>query len=224
MAICDWPAEQRPREKLLNSGAQSLSDAELLAIFLRVGCAGLDAVSLAQHLLAQFGSLRAVLAADHQQFCAEKGLGSAKFAQLHASIEMSRRYLLAEISEKSVLDSAEAAKNYLSMELSHQQREVFAILLLDNQHRVVQFAPLFFGTIDAASVYPRVVVQRVLEKNAAAVIFAHNHPSGVAEPSLADKQITTKLIKALALIDVRVLDHVVVGCGETVSFAERGWI
>ena len=224
MAICDWPAEQRPREKLLSQGANSLSDAELLAIFLRVGCAGLDAVSLAQHLLSQFGSLRAVLAADQQRFCAERGLGSAKYAQLHASIEMSRRYLLADISEKSVLDSAESAKNYLSMELSHQQREVLAILLLDNQHRVLQFAPLVCGTIDAAGVSPRVVVQRVLEKDAAAVIFAHNHPSGVAEPSLADKQITTKLIKALALIDVRVLDHVVVGCGETVSFAERGWI
>ncbi|WP_432455389.1 MULTISPECIES: RadC family protein [unclassified Agarivorans] len=224
MAISDWPAEQRPREKLLAQGAASLSDAELLAIFLRIGCAGMDAVSLAQHLLQQFGSLRAILSADQATFCAERGMGSAKYAQLRATIEMSRRYLLAEISEKSVLDSAESAKNYLSMELSHQQREVFAILLLDNQHRVLQFAPLFFGTIDAASVYPRVVVQRVLEKNAAAVIFAHNHPSGVAEPSLADRQITTKLIKALALIDVRVLDHVVVGCGETMSFAERGWI
>ncbi|MGY5451321.1 RadC family protein [Agarivorans sp. MS3-6] len=224
MSISDWPADQRPREKLLSKGAHSLSDAELLAIFLRIGCAGMDAVSLAQHLLQHFGSLRAVLSADQQTFCAERGMGCAKFAQLQASIEMSRRYLLADISEKSVVDSAESAKNYLSMELSHQQREVFAILLLDNQHRVLQFAPLFFGTIDAASVYPRVVVQRVLEKNAAAVIFAHNHPSGVAEPSQADKQITTKLIKALALIDVRVLDHIVIGYGETMSFAERGWI
>ncbi|WP_026971206.1 RadC family protein [Aliagarivorans marinus] len=224
MAIKHWPKQQRPREKLLSQGAKALSDAELLAIFLRTGIPGLDAVGLAQHLLERFGSLRGVLSAPLERFCQELGLGEAKFVQLQACIEMSRRYLEQEMQDLSVLDSADAARNYLSMELSGQQREVFAILLLDNQHRVVQFAPLFYGTIDAASVYPRVVVQRVLEVNAAAVILAHNHPSGVAEPSQADRHLTDRLINALALIDVRVLDHIVVGHGETVSFAERGWI
>lgn len=224
MAINDWPEAERPREKLLARGAAALSDAELLAIFLRTGCAGMDAVTLARHLLEQFGSLRSLLGSSQHDFCQHKGMGSAKFAQLQASLEMSRRYLAEQLKEQSVLDSAQAARDYVAQELSPFGREVFALLLLDSQHRVLQFAPIFYGTIDAASVYPRVVVQRVLEANAAAVILAHNHPSGVAEPSRADRQITDKLVGALALVDVRVLDHIVVGCGMTVSFAERGWI
>jgi DNA repair protein RadC len=224
MTINHWPEQERPREKLIERGAAALSDAELLAIFLRTGFAGTDAVALARHLLVEFGSLRALLGASQQAFCSHKGMGLAKYAQLQASLEMSRRYLAEQLKQESVLDSAQAAQDYIAQQLGGYSREVFALLLLDNQHRVLQFAPIFYGTIDAASVYPRVVVQRVLEINAAAVILAHNHPSGVAEPSRADRQITEKLINALSLVDVRVLDHIVVGSGATVSFAQRGWI
>lgn len=224
MAIADWPEGERPREKLLAKGAKALSDAELLAIFLRTGSRGVDAVTLARQLLARFGTLRALFSASQKRFCAEYGVGSAKFVQLQAALEMSRRYLKESLQDQQVIQSTEMARKYLEAELGQYSREVFALLLLDNQHRVVQFAPIFYGTIDAASVYPRVVVQRVLENNAAAVILAHNHPSGVAEPSQADRLITDKLIQALSLIDVRVLDHIVTGCGQTVSFAQRGWI
>lgn len=224
MSIRDWPAGERPREKLLAKGPGALSDAELLAIFLRTGVAGCDAVTLARQLLGQFGSLRALLAADEQQFCQAHGLGLAKFVQLQAVLEMSRRHLAEALQRDDVLTSPQATRRYLQAQLRDRQQEVFALLLLDNQHRVVKFLELFTGTLDAASVYPREVVRSALKHHAAAVILCHNHPSGVAEPSRADRALTARLSAALGLIDVRVLDHLVVGDGETVSFAERGWL
>lgn len=222
MTIKDWPRDERPREKMLERGAAALSDAELLAIFLRTGMPGKSAVDLARDLLASFGSLAGLLAADQRRFCEEKGLGTAKFAQLQAVLELSRRYLLARISDQDVLTSPEATRDYLKMRLYGSPQEIFACLFLDNRHRVIRYDELFHGTIDGASVHPREVVRRVIETNAAAVIFAHNHPSGVAEPSQADLRITQKLKDALALIEVRVLDHIIIGDGAGTSFAERG--
>jgi DNA repair protein RadC len=222
MAISDWPEAERPREKLLSRGAEALSDAELLAIFLRTGAPGLSAVDLARQLLGHFGSLRALLSASQQQFCAAKGLGPASFVQLQAVLEMSRRHLSEELDRSEVLSNPDLTRRYLSACLRDESREVFACLFLDSQHRVICYQPLFFGTIDAASVYPREVVKACLSFHAAAVIFAHNHPSGVAEPSQADRRITDRLRDALALVDIRVLDHFVVGDGEVLSFAERG--
>lgn len=224
MSIRDWPAGERPREKLLAKGPGALSDAELLAIFLRTGVAGCDAVSLARQLLVQFGSLRALLTADEQQFCQARGLGQAKFVQLQAVLEMSRRHLAEALQRDHVLSSPQATRRYLQAQLRDRPQEVFALLLLDNQHRVVKFLELFSGTLDSASVYPREVVRCALKHHAAAVILCHNHPSGVAEPSRADRALTERLSAALGLIDVRVLDHLVIGDGETVSFAERGWL
>ncbi|TCK06183.1 RadC family protein [Marinobacterium mangrovicola] len=224
MAITDWPADERPREKLLARGAEALSDAELLAIFLRTGVKGKSAVDLARELLTTFGGLRPLIESSREQFCAALGLGDAKYVQLQAVMEMSRRHLEAQLQRGSALESPQAVRRYLSAQLRHENREVFACLLLDNRHRVIRFEPLFFGTINAASVYPREVVSLALRHQAAALILAHNHPSGVAEPSQADRQITDRLIDALALVDVRVLDHLVIGDGESVSFAERGWL
>lgn len=222
MSIRHWPALERPREKLLARGAGALSDAELLAIFLRTGCAGKSAVDLARELLNGFGGLRQILEADQQGFCRAHGLGEAKFAQLQAVLEMSRRHLSATLSQGGVLSSPQSVKAYLQSELRHQPREVFSLLLLDAQHRLLAYKELFRGTIDGASVYPREVVKTALAYNASAVILAHNHPSGIAEPSQADRRITERLKKALGLMDIRVLDHLVVGDGEVVSFAERG--
>lgn len=222
MPISDWPKEERPREKLLLRGAAALSDAELLAIFLRTGLPGKTAVDLARDLLARFGNLRALLEADLTLFCEGQGLGVAKFVQLQASLEMSRRQSLETLRRGSVLESPQHTRQYLSLRLRDYAFEVFACLFLDNRHRVIEFEELFRGTIHGASVHPREVVKKALGHNAAAVIFAHNHPSGVAEPSQADQQITRRLVDALALVDVRVLDHLVVGDGEIVSFAERG--
>ena len=224
MAITDWPAAERPREKLLDKGPAALSDAELLAIFLRTGLRGKSAVDLARELIQHFGGLKQLFSADRSKFCEVPGLGEAKYAQIQAAIEMSRRYLEARMRRDAVLDSPDATRDYLKARLGHQRREIFACLLLDNRHRVIHYAELFQGTIDGASVHPREVVRAALEHNAAAVIFAHNHPSGVAEPSDADRRITTRLKDALALVDIRVLDHLVVGDGETVSLAERGWV
>ena len=222
MTITDWPVAERPREKLLARGPQALSDAELVAIFLRTGTPGTTAVELARELLSGFGGLRAMLSADISCFCQGRGLGEAKYAQLQAAVEMSRRQLLETLVRGDTLTSPQATRRYLQAQLMDEGREVFACLFLDSQHRVIIFEPLFFGTIDAASVYPREVVKCCLRHNAAAVIFAHNHPSGVSEPSQADKRITERLCDALALVDVRVLDHFVVGDGEVTSFAERG--
>jgi DNA repair protein RadC len=224
MAITDWPREERPREKLLQRGAAALSDAELLAIFLRTGVSGKTAVDLARDLLTRFGSLRALLNADLKQFCEGEGLGEAKFTQLQATVEMTRRHFSETLQRGSVLENPEQTRNFLSARLRDYAFEVFSCLYLDNRHRVIQFEELFRGTINGASVHPREVVKKALGHNAAAVIFAHNHPSGVAEPSVADQQITRQLVDALALVDVRVLDHVVVGDNTMVSFAERGLI
>jgi DNA repair protein RadC len=222
MGIKDWPADERPREKLLDHGANTLSDAELLAIFLRTGLPGKSAVDLAQELLEDFGSLRALMQADCATFTQVKGLGNAKYAQLQAVLEMARRHTFEELDRGDVLTSPEATRAYLSNQLRHYPHEVFACLFLDNQHHILKYEELFTGTIDGASVYPREVVKKALQHNAAAVIFAHNHPSGISEPSQADKLITDKLKQALNLMDIRVLDHFIIGDSQPYSFAEHG--
>ncbi|GAB2904110.1 DNA repair protein RadC [Microbulbifer echini] len=222
MKIKDWPAAERPREKLLAKGAGALSDAELLAIFLRVGLPGVSAVDLARGLLSEFGGLRALLEVDREQFCRARGLGDAKFVQLQAALEMARRHLAEVVQQGSALCSPAAVRDYLAMQLRHRRREVFCCLYLDTQHRVITFEELFEGTLNAASVYPREVVQAALYRGAAAVILAHNHPSGVSEPSQADIWITERLVQALELVDVKVLDHLIVGEGRALSFAEQG--
>ena len=224
MSIRDWPAAERPREKLLEHGASSLSDAELLAIFLRTGVSGKSAVDLARHLLAEFGSLRALLEADLAGFCRQLGLGPAKFSQLQAVLEMSRRHLAERLRRDSALESPQAVRDYLKSSLRHELHEVFGCLFMDSKHRMLSFEVLFRGSIDSASVYPRQVVKRALAHNAAAVIFCHNHPSGVTEPSQADRTLTKRLSDALDLIEVRVLDHFIVGDGEPLSMVEHGWM
>jgi len=222
MSITEWPEEERPREKLLTRGDQALTDAELLAIFLRTGVQGRSAVDLARELLAKLGGLRGLFSADEKGFCKVKGLGRAKYAQLQAVLALSRRYLEEEIKGRDLLTNPEATRNYLKARLHHQVREVFSCVFLDNRHRVIRCEELFMGTIDGASVHPREVVRRALELQAAAVIFAHNHPSGVTEPSKADLRITQRLKDALALVDVRVLDHLIIGEGDPASLAEQG--
>ena len=224
MSIRDWPAAERPREKLLQHGSGSLSDAELLAIFLRTGVSGKSAVDLARHLLTEFGSLRALLEADLRAFCRQLGLGPAKFSQLQAVLEMSRRHLAERLRRDSALENPQAVRDYLKSLLRHEPHEVFGCLFLDSKHRMLAFEVLFRGSIDSASVYPRQVVKRALAHNAAAVIFCHNHPSGITEPSQADRTLTKRLIEALDLIEVRVLDHFIVGDGQPLSMVEHGWM
>ena len=222
MAIKDWPEEERPREKLLKRGEQSLSDAELLAIFLRTGVPGKTAVDLARDLLIRFKGLGNLLRAERHAFCDGRGLGVAKYVQLKAVMEIARRHFQSQIEGGDVLTSPRATREFLGSRLQDYPYEVFACIFLDNRHRIIHFEELFKGTIDGASVHPREVVRQALAHNAAALILAHNHPSGVAEPSQADRQITRRLIDALALVDIRVLDHLVVGRGEMISFAEHG--
>jgi DNA repair protein RadC len=224
MSIKDWPAAERPREKLLAMGSASLSDAELLAIFLRTGVAGKSAVDLARHLLNQFTGLRGLLSADRQQFSQALGLGPAKYAQLQAVLEMGRRHLAEVIVRESALEGPGAVRNYLKAMLRHEPHEVFACLFLDSKHHVLGFEKLFTGSIDSASVYPRQVIKRALAHNAAALILCHNHPSGVTRPSQADRQLTHCLKQALALVEVQVLDHIIVGEGEPLSMVEYGWL
>jgi len=224
MRITEWPDAERPREKLLGRGASALSDAELLAIFLRTGLPGKTAVDLARDILRQFEGLRGLLAATQTEFCALPGLGDAKYAQLQAVLELARRHLAETLQRGDALTDPAATRHYLTTRLRDYDFEVFGCLFLDNRHRIICFEELFRGTINGASVHPREVVRRALAHNAAAVILAHNHPSGVAEPSEADRQLTRRLGEALGLVDVRVLDHVVIGDGESVAFAERGWI
>ena len=224
MSIKDWPAAERPREKLLALGSSSLSDAELLAIFLRTGVSGKSAVDLARHLLAEFGSLRALLEADLGSFSRQLGLGPAKFSQLQAVLEMGRRHLAERLRRDSALESPQAVRDYLKALLRHEPHEVFGCLFMDSKHRMLAFEVLFRGSTDSASVYPRQVVKRALVHNAAAVIFCHNHPSGITDPSEADRTLTQRLTEALDLIEVRVLDHFIVGDGEPLSMVEHGWM
>ena len=222
MKINQWPHEERPREKLIQRGPQSLSDAELLAILIHTGIKGQNAVQLARAALNQYGSIRALLNASSQQLQQTKGLGLAKYATLLACNELSKRAFAETIRRQNSFTSAEATANYLIAELRDKPHEVFAMLLLDSQHQLIAFRPMFTGTINSAAVYPRELVKQVLHDNAAAVILAHNHPSGVAEPSQADIQITKRMQQAMSLIDVNVLDHFVIVDGIAVSFAQRG--
>ncbi|MCO6413676.1 MAG: DNA repair protein RadC [Thiogranum sp.] len=224
MSIRHWPETERPREKLLSLGPQSLSDAELLAIFLRTGIAGQNAVELARALIGEYGGLRALLRADKRRFCATRGLGHAKYAQLQAVLELGRRHLREGLARGDMLKNPSDTETYLTSRLRDYPYEVFACLFLDTRHRVITYEELFQGTIDSATVHPREVVRRALQHNAAAVILAHNHPSGLAEPSEADRRITGRLKDALGLVDIRVLDHFVIGDRGSVSFSQRGWL
>lgn len=222
MAITDWPANERPREKLIEHGAEALSDAELLAIFLRVGVTGKSAVDLARDLLNKFGSLTGIYEASEQEISQVHGIGSSKYVQFQAVFEMSRRALTEEMQTRDILSSPQQVRDYLVLKLGNYAKEVFLVLYLDAQNRLITTEELFSGTLTQTGVYPREVVKRVLHHNAASVVFAHNHPSGIAKQSQADEKITQELKKALALIDVRVLDHFIVAGNETLSFVERG--
>lgn len=221
MQLNQWPREMRPREKLIAHGAGKLSDAELLAIFLRTGLPGCNVVDLAQQLINSFGSLHALVEAPQNEFCQGKGLGTAKYVQLQAVMEMARRVMAAELQRGSLMDGTEPAKRFVAAQLALQPNEVFAVLLLDSQHRLIEFKALFHGTINQANVYPRVIVQNALAANAAALILCHNHPSGIAEPSNADIQITQRIQDAMNLVDIAVLDHLIVAQGQVTSLAER---
>lgn len=222
MTMKNWPHDERPRERLLRQGVGSLSDTELLAIIIQTGTAGCSAVDLSRNVLRHFGGLRALLNADKGTFCNIRGLGEARYSVLQAAVEISRRQVFETLSTADVLSSPDHVRRYLSLQMAGLSHEVFAALFLDNRHRVIEYKVLFTGTIDSAAVYPREVLKHCLSFNAAAVIFAHNHPSGVAEPSDTDVRLTRKLTDALSLIDVRVLDHLVIGQGVQSSLAERG--
>ena len=224
MNIREWPAEERPREKLLQRGAGSLTDAELLAVFLGSGVRGCNVVELARRLLVKFGGLRQLLEAERDAFVGELGLGPVRYGQLQALLEIGRRHLATTIERESAMDSPAAVRRYLKSMLRHEVSEVFGCLFLDSKHRPLAFEILFRGTIDRASVYPREVVRRALQHNAAALILCHNHPSGNCEPSQDDVHLTLSLKRGLGLIDVRVLDHIIVGDGEPMSMVEHGWI
>lgn len=219
MSIRQWPDSERPREKLLARGGCALSDAELLAVFIGSGRRGLSAVDLGRSLLAETGGLKALLDAPR-----ERSVGVVAWCRLQAALELGRRYLDAEVKTTATLADPAASGRYLKSRLCAYPYEVFACLFLDNRHRVIAFEELFRGSIHGASVHPREVVRRCLAHNAAAVILAHNHPSGIAEPSQDDRTITLRLREALGLIEVRVLDHIVIGDGLPISLAQRGWI
>lgn len=222
MTIRDWPEQERPREKLLAHGAGRLTDAELLAVLFGSGCRGHSAVDLGGALIRQFGSLRGLLTADRGRCNTTPGLGARRYGLLQAALELSRRHYQQEAAVQPLLDSPSATRVFLVAKLRDLPYEVFCALFLDNRHRLIACDELFRGTIDGASVHPREVVRQALARNAAAVILAHNHPSGVAEPSQADELITLRLKDALGLVDIRVLDHLIVGDSRCVSLAERG--
>ncbi|MEJ8856199.1 DNA repair protein RadC [Variovorax robiniae] len=225
MSFKDLPAEMRPREKLIARGAGALGDAELLALLLRTGIAGKNVLQLSQELLDRFDGIAGLLNASLDDLKGIKGLGgSAKRAELSAVLELARRGLAEQLKARAVFDSPEAVKHYLQLHLGARAHEVFAVIFLDAQHRLIAMEELFRGTLTQTSVYPREVVTRALHRQAAAVVLAHNHPSGCAEPSRADELLTQTLKAALALIDVRVLDHVIVGKGVSLSMAERGLV
>lgn len=224
MSIKNWPKDERPREKLMRNGAKSLTDSELLAIFLRTGIKGRSVMQIARDLLRRFDGIRGLLDAEAGVIIKARGVGCAKYAQLTAAMELTERYLQHSFVKGDAITDPLQTRKFLKSKLRGYEREVFACLYLDNQHRLINYEELFYGTIDGASVHPREVVKRVLSQNAAAVIFAHNHPSGLAEPSQADRRITERLKSALMLVDVRVLDHLIVGETEVLSFAEKGLI
>jgi len=222
MLIKDLPAALRPREKLLAHGPQALADAELVALLLRTGIKGSPVLQLAQQLLDAFGGFAGLLSSHPGDLKRIKGLGPAKRAEVGALLEIARRSLRQELAATPVFDSPQSVKDYLALHLARLPYEVFAVLFLDGQHRLLALEEMFRGTLTQTSVYPREVVRRAMAHNAGAVILAHNHPSGVAEPSRADELLTQALKSALQLVDVRVLDHLVVGQGAVASFAERG--
>jgi DNA repair protein RadC len=222
MRISDWPECERPRERLLKLGAGALSESELLAIFLRTGIAGKSAVELGRELIGRFGGLRRLFEATLEEVAAIHGLGPAKYAQLQAVIEMARRSLSEQMGERDAMTSPRAVREYLTLSLGGRDHEVFVAMFLDAQNRLLGSEELFRGTLTQTSVYPREVVKTALRYNAAAVILAHNHPSGLAEPSRADELLTQTLKQALALVDIKTLDHFIVAGSRTVSFAERG--
>lgn len=224
MAITDWPKDERPREKLLQRGARALSDAELLAVFLRVGLRGGTAVDLGRDLLLQAGGLRQLLDLPVERMRELRGLGGGRSAMLLAALELGRRHLDAELKRGPVLSDPDAVVRLLTAELRSEPGEVFVVLFLDNKHRVRAMERMFRGTVDSAAIYPREVVRRAIEHKASSVIIAHNHPSGVAEPSRADREATDSLRRSLKLVDVRMLDHLVIGDGQWESFSRRGWI
>jgi DNA repair protein RadC len=222
MSIAGWAPGEGPRDKLLERGPGALSDAELLAVLLHTGCRDCSALELARDLIVQFGGLAGVMRADRPSLLACTGVGNAKYAHLQAALELARRQALQEVCAGDVLSSPQQTRHFLRHHLGVHRREVFSCIFLDNQHRVLRCEDLFLGTLDGAAVYPREVAVRALQYNAAAVIFAHNHPSGVAEPSSADRRITERLCSALSLLDIRVLDHIIIGRGREFSFAEAG--
>ncbi len=223
MAITDWHENDRPREKLIKFGAKSLSDAELLAIFLRVGVKGKSAVELAQDLLNHFGSLHNLLNANEQEFCHAKGLGQAKFVQLQAVLEISQRHFESGLNKGDAMENPAQVAKYLTTHIGQQSRETFGVLLLDQQNQLLSFQPVFTGTLNKASIHNREIIKIVLEHNAAAVILAHNHPSGDPNPSQEDIKLTENLINTFKLIEVRCLDHIIIGDhGRWVSFVEQG--
>ena len=224
MAIRQSPRHQRPREKLLIQGAKALSNAELLAIFLRTGVQGMSAIDLAESLLGRFGGLGPLLKADQDSFCPAKGLGPAKYCQLQATLELTKRYLEEELQQNPIFTKPKQVEDYLAVQMKAYQREVFSVLLLDTRHQLLGYHELFHGTIDTASVHPREVVRLALQKNAAAIIVAHNHPSGCADPSQSDIAITQRLKAALELVDIRLLDHFIIGQGDITSLADLGKI
>lgn len=216
--------ELAPREKLALKGAEALNDEELLAIFLRTGSCGISVMVLARQMLNEFGSLYGILSANREQLANIKGVGVAKITQLQAVAETARRFFASQLARENVMENPQVTRDYLQSVLAHQEREIFMALFLDNQHRVLQAQKMFSGSINSVEVHPREIVREALKLNAAAVILAHNHPSGVAEPSRADREITERISKACTLLNIRLLDHLVIGHGEFTSFAERGWL
>jgi len=221
MSIKNWIQNERPREKLLSKGASALSDAELLAILLRVGIKGKTAIDLARDLLTTSGGLRQLLESEQNILCQHSGIGIAKYAQIQAALELARRHLYQNLSYKDALHNSTETKKYLITRLRHKQQEIFACLFLNKHNQILGYEEISYGTIDCSIVHPREVIKKALSYNATTIIFAHNHPSGMTTPSTADKQLTTRLIKSLALVDIKVFDHIIVGEGEVFSFAEH---
>lgn len=222
MKITHWPLEERPRERLLQLGPKALSTAELLAIFLRTGVPGKTALDISRDLLTKFGSLRALMEAPQKELCKQSGLGTAKYTQLQAALELSCRYMYEDLQKREALTCAQETKAYLVSQLRHQKREVFACLFLNNRNQILKFEELFRGSVSEAMVYPREIIKRALQLNASGVILSHNHPLGSAKPSPQDQELTHTIKKLLNAIDVRLLDHLVIGENDVSSFAEMG--